>query len=128
MEGKEIALLAVGVLAKKYLDIAKANAWTLIGVRSVKPLDEEMLEKIFETHKYVFTIEEGAELGGFGESVATKYLKDYADKYECRLQVVGIRDEFIPHGTRYELIKYVGLDSTNIEQIIKKYVMKGVRL
>jgi 1-deoxy-D-xylulose-5-phosphate synthase len=128
VEGKEAALLAVGVLAKKYLDIAKANRWTLIGVRSVKPIDEEMLEKVFETHKYVFTIEEGAVLGGFGESVAAKYLRDYADKYDCKVEVVGIRDEFIPHGTRDELIKYVGLDSNNIEQMIKKYVMKGVRL
>jgi len=100
----------------------------LIGVRSVKPIDEEMLEKVFETHKYVFTIEEGAVLGGFGESVAAKYLRDYADKYDCKVEVVGIRDEFIPHGTRDELIKYVGLDSNNIEQMIKKYVMKGVRL
>ncbi|QAV33706.1 1-deoxy-D-xylulose-5-phosphate synthase [Fervidobacterium changbaicum] len=128
VEGKEVALLAVGVLAKKYTDMAKTNGWTLIGVRSVKPMDKDMLERTFQSHKYIFTIEEGTVLGGFGETIAFEYLQKYSDKYECQVEIIGIQDEFIPHGTREELIRYVGLDSDNVEQRIKKTVSKGVRL
>ncbi|WP_448375199.1 1-deoxy-D-xylulose-5-phosphate synthase [Fervidobacterium sp.] len=126
IEGKEIAILAVGMIAKKYIDIAKKNEWTLIGVRSVKPCDESALENVISKHKFVITIEENSTIGGFGEGVARTYLEKYSEKFDCKILNIGIPDEFITHGTREELLKLVGIDSESIELKIKSIITKGV--
>jgi len=126
IEGKEIAILAVGMIAKKYIDIAKKNNWTLIGVRSVKPCDESALENVISKHKFIITIEENSTIGGFGEGITHTYLEKYSEKFDCMIVNIGIPDEFITHGTREELLKLIGLDSESIESKVKSIITKGV--
>ncbi len=130
--GKDIALLSVGTLTKEYIEMCKEKNWTLVGVRSVKPLDEESLKEIISNHSFIFTIEEGMINGGFGESVLSYINENLSDEItNVKIKNIGIKDEFITHGTRYELIKLVGLDSESIKKFIEKYVekfdLKGVK-
>lgn len=126
-EGKDIALLVVGTLAEKYLEISKRNNWTLIGVRSVKPLDEQLLRHIISTHSHIFTVEEGSLSGGFGESVS-KYLNCQAEiSNKPYIYNIGIPDEFITHGPRGKLLELVGLDSSSVERRVREITkVKGV--
>jgi len=130
--GKDIALLSVGTLTKEYIEMCKEKNWTLVGVRSVKPLDEESLKEIISNHSFIFTIEEGMINGGFGESVLSYINENLSDEItNVKIKNIGIKDEFITHGTRYELIKLVGLDSESIKKYVEKYVekfdLKGVK-
>lgn len=131
-KGKDIALLSVGTITQDYIDMCKKNNYTLIAVRSVKPLNEEVLQEIINDHNFVFTIEEGSILGGFGESVISYYVNNLIDKYpDVRITNIGISDNFVTHGNRKELLKLVGLDCENVEKTIKenieKHLLKGVK-
>ncbi|MEN3043030.1 MAG: 1-deoxy-D-xylulose-5-phosphate synthase [Fervidobacterium sp.] len=132
VKGKNIALLSVGTITQEYIEMCKRNDYTLVGVRSVKPFDEQVLENVVHEHNFVFTIEEACLLGGFGEGLTHYYVNNLAWKYpEVKITNLGIPDEFIQHGTRKELLKLVGLDSKSVEIIVKetveKYLMKGVK-
>lgn len=107
-EGSKVAIIATGTITRNALNVAIKNGWTLVFARNIKPLDHETLQEIFKTHKYVFTVEEGALIGGFGES-----LNKYGD-----VKNIGIPDKFISHGSRKELLKLVDLDENGIEKQI----------
>ena len=125
-QGKEVAILAVGTLAKKYLSIAMKNGWTLVGVRSVKPYDTSLIEDVLAHHKLIVTVEENSVMGGFGEGITRLYIERYIDKFECKINCIGLPDEFVTHGTRNELLKLVGLDSESVQLRINNIISKGV--
>ncbi len=118
-KGEKIALFAVGTLAKKYLEICKKNNWTLVAVRSVKPLDLETLFDSIQNVEIVATAEDGVIYGGFGESIY-RYL---AGK---KIINFGIEDIFVAHGKREELMKSVKLDPDSIEKHLKEFLSKEV--
>lgn len=128
VRGSEVAIFSVGTLTKDYIEMCKRNNWTLIGVRSVKPLDVKMICEVVSKHAFVFTVEEGTVTGGFGEGFVAyinEHLKDCLS--DVKIYNIGISDQFIPHGSRQQLINYVGLDSTTIEKKIGETIRKGVK-
>ncbi|MGC8901834.1 MAG: 1-deoxy-D-xylulose-5-phosphate synthase [Fervidobacterium sp.] len=132
VEGGYVALLSVGTLTKQYVEMCKRNNWTLVGVRSIKPLDEMMLSSVFQNHAFIFTVEEGTLIGGFGESVVSYYNDKLLELYpDVKIKKLGVEDNFITHGTRKELLQLVKLDCISVENTIKSYVekcsLKGVR-
>ncbi|MFB9356052.1 1-deoxy-D-xylulose-5-phosphate synthase [Sneathiella chinensis] len=72
-EGKKIAILSFGtrlaesLLAAETLD-AKGLSTTVADARFCKPLDEELIRSLAESHDLLITVEEGA-VGGFGSHV-----------------------------------------------------------
>ena len=73
-EGQEIALLAVGNMVETAMWVrehlkAEGQKVSVVNMRFVKPIDEEVLQKIKERHSKVVTLEEGVFNGGFGEAV-----------------------------------------------------------
>ncbi len=117
--GEKVSLLAVGTLAKKYIDICKRNNWTLVAVRSVKPLDLETLDESTKNSVVVATAEDGVIAGGFGEAVY-KYVQGK------KIINFGIEDTFVPHGKRDEIMKIVKLDPDSVETILKEFLFKEV--
>ena len=79
-EGKTIAILSFGtrladsLLAAEDLS-AKGFSTTVADARFAKPLDEELVRKLAETHDLLITIEEGA-IGGFSSIVSDFLLKN----------------------------------------------------
>ncbi len=102
----EPARQAAELLAKEGLDVAVINP------RFVKPLDEELLDKVFRECRFVVTAEEGALMGGFGSAV----LELASDRgWDARnLRRLGIPDRFVEHGEREELLSEVGLSAEGI--------------
>tara|TARA_Y100000996_G_scaffold34309_1_gene24102 strand:- start:2605 stop:4440 length:1836 start_codon:yes stop_codon:yes gene_type:complete len=118
-KGKDIAILAVGSMVKKCQNILDSKILkdaTLINARFVKPLDTEMLKEIESNHKYVFTFEEGSEIGGFGSNILNYFSRNNS---KLNIFIKGISDEFVEHGTRSELLEIAGLDENSILQFIE---------
>ncbi len=118
-KGKDIAILAVGSMVKKCQNILDSKILkdaTLINARFVKPLDTEMLKEIESNHKYVFTFEEGSEIGGFGSNILNYFSKNNS---KLNIFIKGVSDKFVEHGTRSELLEIAGLDENSILQFIE---------
>ena len=124
-EEADIALLAVGSMVKmaeKVRDVLKETGYscTLINVRFVKPIDEELLEDLAKNHRLAVTMEENVRNGGFGDHVL-----EYVSDRELPLQVlnVALPDEYVEHGNVDLLYKEVGLDPELIaKRIITDYI------
>ena len=121
-KGRDIAILAVGSMVKKCQNILNNNSMidiTLINARFIKPLDTKMLNELQENHKYIFTFEEGSEIGGFGSNILNYYSKKNS---KLKVFTKGIEDNFIEHGTRSELLEITGLDEKGILSYIEKTI------
>lgn len=120
-EEADIALLAVGSMVKmaeRVRDILKDMGCncTLVNVRFVKPIDEELLEEVSAGHTLVVTMEENVRNGGFGDHVL-EYVTDR--ELPVRVLNVALPDEYVEHGNVDLLYREVGLDP---ELIVKRII------
>tara|TARA_B100001750_G_scaffold220182_1_gene207687 strand:+ start:132 stop:1997 length:1866 start_codon:yes stop_codon:yes gene_type:complete len=123
-KGRKIAILATGstvdIASNSLNKIKEKFGFTpsLINCRFIKPFDNICLDTIVENHKYIITMEEGIIKGGFGNSV----LNYYKDNQTIKIDMMGIPDSFIEHGTRQELLDLVGLNSNSLINLIANYI------
>ena len=97
-EGRSgLAILAFGVLADPAQKIAERLDATVVNMRFVKPLDEDLIISVAARHRALVTIEENATLGGAGSAVAELLA---AEGLSVPLLQIGIPDRFIEHGSR----------------------------
>ena len=120
-QGTKIAVLSIGTIAKNVTSaielVDNSSEIAHFDMRFVKPLDESLLHEVFKNYKTIFTIEDGTIKGGFGSAVLEFASKN---KYQNKIQVLGIPDNFIEHGSVLELQHKIGLDAKSIaEKIIK---------
>ncbi len=113
----EIAILATGSMVYPALEAAELVQKrlgvepTVVNCRFIKPLDEDTLSDVLQSHRCILTVEEGTVVGGFGEGVL---LFAAAHNLTPKIAVHGIPDRFIEHGTRKELLAILGLDAAGI--------------
>lgn len=119
-EGGKLAVLATGRMvqyafeAVQRLRLEGIDA-ELLNCRFIKPVDREMLQRIFSEYKLIFTIEDNVLAGGFGSSVMEEAARS---KYKGRTVAIGFPDEFITHGSQNILYRQYGLDSEGIYEKI----------
>ena len=111
-------LLNFGSLLHNVIPIAKKYNLTLIDMRFVKPLDEEILKSLIPNAEVYITIEDGVVMGGAGSAVQEFCALNSINTPGC---LIGIPDKFIEHGSREEMIEMAGLDPDSLEKIVKKY-------
>jgi 1-deoxy-D-xylulose-5-phosphate synthase len=121
-EGKRIAVLSVGTIAKNVEEAIilseKKEEIAHYDMRFIKPLDKSLLEEVFEHHQKIITIEDGVITGGFGSAV----LEFAADKsYKNKIKVLGIPDTFIEHGSIEKLQIENKLDTKSLSEIFSKF-------
>ena len=123
-EGEDVALLAVGTMvdaAKKTAALLKEKGVTatVVNMRFVKPLDEEMIDKCAASAKLLVTMEENVLAGGFGAAVA-EYMADAG--HGTPLFRIGIPDRFIAQGARAKLLESCGLLPEQMtEKIVERW-------
>ena len=115
--GENIAILCFGTLLASALVIAEKFNATVIDMRFVKPLDEEMILQCAKTHRLIVTLEENVVLGGAGEGVM-HCLQSHG--LSTPILCLGLPDHFIEHGTQDEMLMSAGLDSESIIRKIQK--------
>lgn len=97
-EGEDICILSSGNIlpvamgAAKKLDRQKIST-KVVSLHTIKPLDEDLLNKVFSQYKTVVTIEEHSLIGGLGSSVA-EWLADHP-KQNAELVRIGTADKFM---------------------------------
>ena len=96
----------------------------LINLRFAKPLDETFIKYIAGKVDLIVTMEEGAVLGGIGESISAVLSKE---KNNCKVVHIGIPDDFIVHGANEELFKIIGLDEDAIAEKIN-FLLVGKKI
>ena len=84
---------------------------SLVNARFVRPIDENVLFELNKNHKYLFTMEENIENGGFG----SKILK-IANSLNLDMQIVNIAlpNIYVEHGNVGILKKETGIDAASI--------------
>lgn len=116
-ENSEVVILNFGTLIKEAEEISKDLKATLVDMRFVKPLDEELLKKLLTKSKVFISIEDGSIMGGAGSAVQEFVSKENID---IKSILFGIPDEFIEHASREEMLIDAGLDIKNIKSKLSK--------
>jgi len=119
--GKRLALLAFGPMVEAARATADALDATLVNMRFVKPLDQELLLELAGTHSHFVTIEDHAVAGGAGSAV-NECLE--ASGVVLPVLNLGIPDMFLEHGSREESLKAAGLDAEGIRRSVDAWLAK----
>ncbi|MDD4724424.1 MAG: 1-deoxy-D-xylulose-5-phosphate synthase [Fermentimonas sp.] len=107
-KGKDIAVLSLGVIgnnaAKAILEAEKLGISVAhYDMVFLKPIDEELLDKVAKKFKHIITVENGIKKGGLGSAVL-EFLSEKQDTYsDVHVHRIGIDDKFITHGSVTEL-------------------------
>ncbi|WP_169195311.1 1-deoxy-D-xylulose-5-phosphate synthase [Devosia sp. MC1541] len=117
-QGATIALLSYGTRLGEVLAAADKLAAlglnpTVADARFLKPLDEELIAKLAQTHDVLITTEEGGQ-GGFGAHVATFLASNGLLDGKLRFRPLMIPDEFLEHSTQADMYAQSGLDRAGI--------------
>jgi 1-deoxy-D-xylulose-5-phosphate synthase len=112
-EGRSgLALLAFGSMVAAADRIGEKLDATVVNMRFVKPIDEDLIDRIAGRHHHLITLEENAIAGGAGSAVAEVLS---AQGHRISLLHIGIADEPIAHGSREDCLKEAGLDIASVQ-------------
>ena len=118
-EGRSgLALLVFGTLLESAQKIADRLDATLVNMRFVKPLDENLVIELATRHRAFVTIEENAVAGGAGNAVGEALA--FRGTALPHLQI-GIPDRFIEHGSRESCLAAAGLDAASLSARIEQW-------
>ena len=110
---KKIAFICFGPLLYSALSVAKEINATVVDMRFVKPLDEELLCDIARTHDALVFVEDSAVKGGAG-SACLEVLAD--QNIQIQSLQMGLPDEYVEHGDVNFLLDLYGLSSEKMKQ------------
>ncbi len=118
-KGTKLAILSVGPFGNTVQTILRKHPELEVAhydMCFVKPLDEALLHTIFNDFDTIITLEDGVIKGGFGSGIL-----EYASKnnYKTSIEVLGIPDDFITHGSIAELYTEIGLDEVSLYHKIR---------
>ncbi|UCH53534.1 MAG: 1-deoxy-D-xylulose-5-phosphate synthase [Pseudomonadota bacterium] len=117
--GKNVALLAFGTMLAPALEAGAAYGATVVNMRFVKPLDQELVIELARTHGLLVTIEENTVAGGAGAAVNECLA---AAGMTTPVVNLGLPDEFPEHGDSRQILAEYGLDAAGIRRTILRYL------
>lgn len=121
-EIQPVMLIATGDMVENALQAAEllkneGICCSVINARFLRPMDEELLEKLREC-RVIYTMENGVIAGGMGEHIA-RFLEGLP------VHCFGIDDRKVPaHGSVKELLARCGLDAESLAQQIQEDLKK----
>ncbi len=118
-DGKKIALLAFGSMLAPALRAAEAINATVVNMRFVKPLDEDMIIEISEKHDTLVTLEENVIQGGAGSAV-----NECLAKHNIAIAVLnlGLPDRYIEQASSSQQLEACSLDVAGIVASVNEYI------
>ena len=119
-EGKDVTVIATGMLTAEALEAAKTLEAEGVSVRvinmsTIKPLDEEAIRKAVQETKFIVTAEEHSVIGGLGGAVS----EFTAENCPAKVVKIGVYDRFGESGTGEELMVKFNLKAVDIVKKIK---------
>ncbi len=124
INGKEAAILAVGASVEIAIKAAailseRGISATVVNMRFIKPVDEELICRLSEGHRLFFTIEENVKRGGLGEAVLDAVNKN---SLPVSVHMASAGDDFVPQGTIAQQRKRTGTDEVSVADRITKLI------
>lgn len=113
-KGKDIAIFTFGNMIEPSIKAGIELDATVIDMRFIKPLDEDLIINIANTNKKLISIEDNTVTGGAGSAINELLQKN---KIKTPLSILGIPDRITEHGSQNELYELYGLDAKNIVKI-----------
>lgn len=117
----KIALLCFGTCAHDLVPLAQSEDLTLINMRFIKPLKEDLVRALAAEYDLLVTVEEGAKLGGIGEHIAAVVAELPRSKQRASVLTLGLNDAFIMEGLRPELLAEQGMSPQGIKERISAF-------
>ena len=110
----ELVIFSFGSVLDLSLEVASELNCSLVDMRFIKPLDENLIEEYSKSYKHIVTIEENILSGGAGSAVNELLTRI---GHENKLKMIGISDEFPIVGNQEDQREAAGLTKN---AIIKK--------
>ncbi|MDC3360743.1 1-deoxy-D-xylulose-5-phosphate synthase [Candidatus Thioglobus sp.] len=114
--GKDIAIFAFGNMLEPALSASEKINATVIDMRFVKPLDENLIIDTANTYKKLISIEDNTASGGAGSAI-NELLQ--SRNIKTPLHILGVPDLVTEHGSQDELYLLYGLHEENIINVAK---------
>ena len=109
--GKDIAIFAFGNMLEPSIKAGNELDATVIDMRFIKPLDEDLIINIANTNKKLISIEDNTAIGGAGSAINELLQRN---KIRTPLSILGVPDRITEHGSQNELYELYGLDAMHI--------------
>ena len=118
-DGKDFAVLTIGAIGNPMAEAieevesqeSRVKSIAHYDMRWLKPLDEEILHEVGKRFKTIVTAEDGMIAGGLGSAVM-EWMADHG--YTPRVIRLGVRDQFVEHGSTKELYHLLKLDKEGL--------------
>ena len=120
-EGSDIAVLSIGHpgnFVSEAINSLEKELQEKIGhfnMIFIKPLDNDLLTKVFDNYNTIITVEDGVKKGGFGSSIL-EWAND--NSKNNKITILGMNDYFLDHGKPMELQEEMGISSNKIKEIL----------
>ncbi|MCK5907748.1 MAG: 1-deoxy-D-xylulose-5-phosphate synthase, partial [Flavobacteriales bacterium] len=120
-EGSDIAVLSIGhpgnFVSEAINDLEKELQEKIghFNMIFIKPLDNDLLTKVFDNYNTIITVEDGVKKGGFGSSIL-EWAND--NSKNNKITILGMNDYFLDHGKPMELQEEMGISSNKIKEIL----------
>jgi 1-deoxy-D-xylulose-5-phosphate synthase len=120
-EGKDCAILAVGVMCQPAMEAAEVLAAegfevSVVNCRFIKPMDETKLETLLHEHRVLVTVEDGTKVNGFGAALAARV---HTLAPGVRVGVMGAADRTYEHAGRASQLAAAGLTAGDIASRVR---------
>ncbi|OGT79371.1 MAG: 1-deoxy-D-xylulose-5-phosphate synthase [Gammaproteobacteria bacterium RIFCSPLOWO2_02_FULL_61_13] len=122
--GRRIALLAFGSMVAPAMTVAEQMDATVVNMRFIKPMDEQLILEMARSHEFLFTVEENTILGGAGSAV-NEVLAAHGTGHTAFN--FGIPDRLIQHGEREDMLRDAGLTPEGIGAFVRLHVEDNQR-
>ena len=113
-KGKDIAIFAFGNMIEPSIKAGNELDATVIDMRFIKPLDEDLIINIANTNKKLISIEDNTVTGGAGSAINELLQRN---NIRTPLSILGVPDRITEHGSQNELYELYGLDAMHIVKV-----------
>ncbi len=110
-----VAILAFGSMVYPAVEVGHELDCTVVNMRFVKPLDEELVLALSASHTLLVTVEENVLMGGAGSAV-NECLARHGK--QATILNLGVPDRHIEHGTQQQQLHETGLSVEGIKNRI----------
>lgn len=125
-EGKDVLLIACGIMVHRALEVAKdlAKEGIKVGVtniHTIKPLDTKTISEQISKSKIVLSLEEHSEIGGLGSAIS-ELISESRELNPDFFKRIALPDCFADqYGSQDHLIERYEIGVESIKKIIKGY-------
>ncbi len=113
--GSDVAIIACGVMLNEAIDAAEILSTegieaTVIDMHTIKPLDNDLIDKMAQECGAIVTAEDHSIIGGLGGAVA----ECVVSMNPVPIERIGVKDRFGESGGSDELLKLLGMKAADI--------------